>query len=74
MNIETEHGTWTSYGNDGRMTTGAAETTHQDPAGTGYRARFVNNPHGGDYGWGPLADDAATAIDLLKAERAELSE
>lgn len=63
--IETESGEWTSYGNDGRHT---LELVEGQAAGNGFRARFIDNPHGGDYGWGPLGSNEAEAIALLLAE------
>ena len=66
--IEIAHGDWTAYGFDGRLTTDAIETVDQDAAGCGYRARFLNNPHGRDYGWGPLGQIEAAAVAFFLAQ------
>jgi len=66
--IEIAHGDWTAYGFDGRLTTDAIETVDQEEAGCGFRARFLNNPHGRDYGWGPLGQIEAAAVAFLLAE------
>ena len=67
---ETEYGTWTEYGNDGRATTGDPEIVSLSnyAAGTGWRARKIPNVLGGDYGWGPLAETTETAISLAEAD------
>ena len=67
--IEVLDGRWTAYGNDGRVTTDEIDNARQEKAGDGYRARFIDNPHGGDYGWGPLGRNALEAVALLLAER-----
>lgn len=65
-----DHGEWREYGRDGRLS-----LDHDgEPAGTGYRARFDDNPHGADYGWGPLGKTAAEALALLYAETISLRE
>lgn len=69
--IETARGKWIEYGMDGRMTTGAVDFSDdrdQNPAGTGWRARFHDGLHGGDYGWGPLAETEKDAITLFLAK------
>lgn len=64
--IETDHGTWTSYGANGQTTTQQVEGNLE---GTGYKARFKDNPHGPDHGWGPLAntEEEAVSLFLIKA-------
>lgn len=69
--IETEYGEWDEYSNDGRLATSPRDTTWAGPAGTGYRARFADNPHGEDYGWGPLGQTEAEAIAFLLANELE---
>lgn len=66
--IESANGEWTAYGYDGRLTTDAVDAVRQWPAGRGFRARFVDGPHGGDYGWGPLGRTEAEAVALMLAE------
>ena len=72
--IETSHGAWTSYGGDGRTTTDAVDAVRQTADGTGWRARFIDQPHGGDYGWGPLAVTEEQAVILFLAEIAAAEE
>ncbi|GBF59134.1 hypothetical protein PbB2_02826 [Candidatus Phycosocius bacilliformis] len=64
--IETSQGTWTNYGPNGQTTTEQVEGTIE---GTGFKARFKNNPNGPDYGWGPLAntEEEATSLLLIKS-------
>jgi len=75
MTTETEYGTWTGYGADGRLTTDAdGDWRHWrsvQEAGTGWRARRLPNPLGGDYGWGPLAQTEDGAVGALEAEIGE---
>jgi hypothetical protein len=66
--IETHNGRWTAYGMDGRLTTAEIDNARQDPAGTGFRARFRDRADG-DYGLGPLGATEAEAVALLLAER-----
>jgi hypothetical protein len=68
--IETDSGDWTAYGNDGRLTTDAdaVSAVEKQADGRGFRARFVDGPHGGDYGWGPLGQTETEAIALFLAE------
>ncbi|MCZ8195883.1 MAG: hypothetical protein O9253_02310 [Aquidulcibacter sp.] len=64
--METAHGTWTSYGDSGQTTTQEVEGNLE---GTGYKARFKDNPNGPDHGWGPLAksEEEAVSLFLIKA-------
>jgi hypothetical protein len=66
--IETASGDWTAYGNDGRLTTDAVRAVRNQADGRGFRARFVDGPHGGDYGWGPLGQTETEAVALFLAE------
>jgi hypothetical protein len=66
--IETANGDWTAYGNDGRLTIDKVDYARQQSVGHGFRARFVDSPHGGDCGWGPLAQTEIEAIALFLAE------
>ena len=70
--IETSFGTWTDYGNDGRTTVESSPLIRScDLPRSGWRARFRDeNPPGGDYGWGPLANREQLAIIGLLAEYA----
>jgi hypothetical protein len=68
--IETQHGIWTEYGNDGRATTDVVPSnmrqfSHPPPQ---WRAKFTDNPHSGDYGWGPPGQTEAEAVALFLAE------
>lgn len=70
--VHAEDGAWVAYGNDGRHTNDEAslsEDTRRDDAGIGWRARFSDDPIGGDYGWGPLGSTREEAIINLLAER-----
>ena len=66
--IETASGDWTAYGGDGRLTTDAVDAVRQEAAGTGFRSRFVDCPHGDDYGWGPLAQTGTEAVAVFLAQ------
>jgi hypothetical protein len=67
--VEVESGTWTDYGNDGRSTIlEVSDQFSQQVDGFGFKARFIENPHGGDYGWGPLAQTYEGAVALFLAE------
>jgi hypothetical protein len=68
--VEIGHGTWTSYGYDGRMTTEACDWPSAARDGKGFRARFRDNACGGDYAWGPLGRTKIEAVALLLAEYA----
>jgi hypothetical protein len=72
MIIEIQFGEWTSFGGDGRLTCEAVDNVRQEKAGRGWRARFTKNPHGEDYGWGPLGETVAMARDALIAEYVSL--
>ena len=75
--ITAKKGAWVSYGNDGRHTTheaGLSPGIRREDAGIGWRARFTDDPHGGDYGWGPLGGTREEAIINLLAERLELAQ
>lgn len=75
--ITASNGTWVAYGNDGRLTADEGSLSpgaRRDDAGIGWRARFTDDPHGGDYGWGPLGDTREEAIINLLAERLELAQ
>lgn len=61
---ETECGEWKEYGDDGRMTTDKPPLSIFKNRGIGCRARLINNPHGRDYGWGPLAETPAKSIEM----------
>lgn len=65
--IETAHGTWTNYGTNGQTTT---QTVEGEADGTGYKARFQDNSHGPDHGWGPLANTEEEAISLFLTKAA----
>ncbi|TXI08751.1 MAG: hypothetical protein E6Q76_06780 [Rhizobium sp.] len=71
--IEMANGQWVEYGNDGRLTTDFVDGA-SEAAGNGFRARFIDNPHGGDYGWGPLGQTEEEAIALFLAEQAALAD
>lgn len=60
--METAHGTWTSYGDNGQTTTQPVEGYLE---GTGYKARFKDNPRGPDHGWGPMAETEEEAVSLF---------
>jgi hypothetical protein len=66
-NIETRQGLWHTYGNDGRSTIETVQGLYQTE-GQGFKARFLDNPNGGEYGWGPIAETEDRAIILLLAE------
>jgi hypothetical protein len=70
--IEIKSGVWVAYGGDGRLTTDYTVAGRVE--GNGFRARFIDNLQGGDYGWGPLASNEAECIALLLAEYIGLSE
>jgi hypothetical protein len=75
--VTAENGKWVAYGNDGRHTTDEdtlGPATRRDDAGIGWRARFTDDPNGGDYGWGPLGGTREEAIINLLAERLELAQ
>lgn len=68
--VEIDHGRWSAFGGDGRLTNDISDigdATLRSFAGCGYRARFRANPHGGNYGWGPLGRTAEHALTLLLA-------
>lgn len=66
--IETVCGDWIAYGGDGRLIADVLDAVCQEAAGSGFRARFVDGPHGGDYGWGPLGQTEIEAVALFLAE------